>query len=171
MQPFSNLESPILEEWLFCQAPLTDKLQLELGEAKLELLTQGWVHPSCWDMRNTSVGEDLVFQREILMRSTKSICWYARTLIPKHCFMLKPDFFNRLHHETMRELIYDEPLVTKINRTVYSVSPLKIEYHWAARYWPGLPLQLGVRFTEFFFAQTASFYLLELLSPMLGDRV
>jgi hypothetical protein len=171
MQPLSNHKNPKLEEWLLCQDPLTDKLCLALGEANLDLLAQSWVRPSCWDKHTAHIDDTLVFQREILMSSSSRIYWYARTLIPHRCFQLNPNFFNRLYHESMRELIYNEPLVVLQKRDVYPISALCIEYHWASRYWLDLPQQLWVRFTEFMFAETEPFYLVELLSPALGECI
>ena len=160
-------EIPVgLEEWLNCEKPITDKLMQLTGNAHLEVLSQRWISAKWWDLHVFLIKEPIL-QREIFMKSQKRVYWYARTVIPQSCYRLEPEFFKRLEHESMRNLIFDEPKVTLVQRVVYPINSQCIEFHWIKKYLNSSQDTLWVRLAEFSFKGSISFYLIEILFPEL----
>src|SRR4051812_43180860 len=82
--------------WLKHKLSLSEKLQQATGEANLKVLDQTWCSSTWWDRQVLQLKPSLLFKREILMSSQGYPCWYARTIIPQHCYELDSNFFNRL---------------------------------------------------------------------------
>lgn len=164
----AQCSKPFLE-WLNYKQSLTDKLRNVKGDACIDLLTQHWVSTDFWSKSLLDVQDTLVFVREIIMRSHNTPYWYARTIIPKRCYDLAPDFFLRLHKESVRNLIFDTEQVTRINSINYPVDEQCVEFYWVRKYLPAVSGILWVRIAEFAFMEHASFYLIEIMLPELGE--
>ncbi|WP_392537073.1 chorismate--pyruvate lyase family protein [Legionella sp. 227] len=156
-----------LTEWLNHQASLTDKLQQIKGEAKIELISQDWINTDWWNKNFLHIEDEMVFQRDIIMRSHGVAYWYARSIIPKKCYDLDPDFFGRLKNESIRNLIFDEEKVCRVQWISYPVDQQCLEYYWVKRTLDSVHGVLWVRLAEFSFQQKESFYLVEIMLPEL----
>lgn len=169
-----ELESPesksseFLMDWRTHPDSLTDKLKSISGEAKLQLLSQGWIRPSWWDAHVLTLQNEPMFQREIAMHSQGVACWYARSIIPEHCFNLDPVFFNRLENESIRHLIFNNHKVHRVSLHDYCVDYQCLEFYWVQKYFDRAFDTLWVRLAEYSFLSMASFYLVEILLPELG---
>lgn len=173
-QPLLSLDIPEpkgLTPWLHCEYSLTEKLEKQNGSADLELLSQDWVIPSSWERQVLNNTDCRVFQREIMMRSQGREYWYARTLIPQSCYELNPQFFNRLQNESIKNLIFDNPEVTRQELLSYAVNAHCLEFYWVKKYLNHLKGIIWVRFADYLFADKSHFYLLELLLPELEQIV
>ncbi|MFI4955449.1 MAG: chorismate--pyruvate lyase family protein [Gammaproteobacteria bacterium] len=159
-------EPKLLLPWINHQDSLTDKLKLINRDIELKLLVQHWINPTWWDKYILNQDEP-VFQREIIMKSRGVACWYARTVIPQKCHALEPQFFNRLQQESIRNLIFDNSDVHRVNMTCYPVNQQCIEFYWVKKYLPAVHGVLWVRCAEFSFKNQESFYLIDLLLPEL----
>jgi chorismate lyase len=161
----SDNEIPIgLDAWLNHDKSITDKLIQLTGEAELEVLSQQWISAKWWDIHVFLIKEP-IFQREIFMKSKERVYWYARTVIPQSCYRLESDFFKRLEHESIRNLIFNEPKVSLVQKVVYPINPQCIEFHWISNYLNNLHDILWVRLAEYSFTGSSSFYLIEILFP------
>ncbi|WP_454783826.1 chorismate--pyruvate lyase family protein [Legionella sp. WA2024007413] len=158
-----------LKEWLNYKASLTDKLQQLKGETQIEVIFQGWENVNWWDRNLLEIQDELVFQREIIMKSYDVVYWYARSIIPKRCYELDPVFFGRLENESIKNLIFNEDKVHRIQGTTYPVDQQCLEYHWVKRHLNSISGILWVRLTEFLFLQKESFYLAEIMLPELEN--
>ncbi|MDI1352334.1 MAG: chorismate lyase [bacterium] len=164
-----NKDQENLKEWLEHDASLTDKLQAIKGNIQLIVLLQEWTHADWWDLYMLQIEQAPVYKREILMSSDSVNYWYAKTIIPKKCFDLNPDFFKRLEHESIRNLIFDEPNVSRINMINYSIDKQSIEYYWVKKVFKLCHETLWVRLAEFSLLQTESFFVIEILFPELEN--
>lgn len=149
--------------WLTHEAPITEKLRELKGDAQINVLANDWQKTSWWDRHVLEIHQDKIFCREIMMHSHGIPCWYARTVIPESCYASEPDFFNRLEHEPLTNLVYNESRVKRRILRHYSIDEDSIEWHWLPS---GLTLKdkrLWVRFAEFLFKGSERFYLSEVL--------
>lgn len=158
-----------LSEWLNSHASLTDKLQQIKGDAQVELLSQCWTNTGWWDRALLQIQDTLVFQREIMMKSHGIAYWYARSIIPKKCYDLDPTFFGRLKNESIKNLIFNEEKVHRIQWISYPVDQQCLEYYWVKRNLNSVDGVLWVRLAEFSFQQKESFYLIEIMLPELEN--
>ena len=97
------------------------------------------------------------------------MAWYARAVIPKSTYDLDTDFFNRLQHESIRNLIFDESRVSLIERVVYPINNQNDEFHWVERYFHTTNDTLWLRNAQFSFQGRGFFYLIEILFPILQE--
>ncbi|MCW8443539.1 chorismate lyase [Fluoribacter gormanii] len=158
-----------LTKWLNYNASLTDKLQQIKGEAYIQLISQGWTNTDWWGRSLLKIQDNLVFQREIMMKSHDVVYWYARSIIPKRCYDLDPAFFGRLENESIKNLIFNEDRVHRVQWTSYPVDQQCLEYYWVKRNLHSINGVLWVRLTEFSFKQKESFYLAEIMLPELEN--
>lgn len=156
-----------LREWIDHPESLTDKLQEAIGSFDLELLFQNWVKPNWWDKFLLQAEDDRVFMREIIMKDKGVVYWYARSLIPQKCYNRDPLFFKRLEHESIRNLIFGESRVERLNMISYPVNQQNIEFYWVKKYLSLMKETLWVRFAEYLFEGVEPFYLIEILLPEL----
>ncbi|MGC1182207.1 chorismate--pyruvate lyase family protein [Legionella sp.] len=156
-------------EWINCQSSLTDKLCSAKGAVQLELIAQQWINIDLWSQSVLDIQDVLVFQREILMKSHDVIYWYARSIIPTRCYDLAPTFFDRLHNESIKNLIFNDQRVHRINLITYPINKHCVEFYWLKKYINRIQGILWVRIAEFSFQRKESFYLIEILLPKLGD--
>lgn len=156
-----------LKKWRECEESLTDKLKNATGSADLELVFQNWIKSTWWDNNILQIRNDRIFLREIIMKNRGVDCWYARTIIPQRCFNLNTDFFKRLEQESIRNLIFGESKVQRLNMICYPVNGGCIEYYWVKKYIKSMPELLWVRLAEYSFLNKEHFYLIEILLPEL----
>ncbi len=156
-------------EWITYQEPLTDKLHKIKGEATLKLLSQEWKKTDEWSHNLLEIHDEFVFQREIMMKSHGVVYWYARSIIPQGCYDLDPSFFDRLKQESIKYLIFNNEQVARINFTTYAVDSHSLELSWVKKYIKTIEGILWVRISEFSFQKAASFYLIEIMLPELGE--
>lgn len=159
----------LLEDWIDYPDSLTDKLKLALGSIELEVILQKWLKPDWWDTHFLRIDDSSVFQREIIMRNKGIAYWYARSVIPRKCYNVDPVFFNRLENESIRNLIFDENRVKRINILSYPVNELNLEFYWVKKHIDSIQGTLWVRFAEFSFQDSELFYLVEILLPELEN--
>lgn len=165
-------EPNVLAPWCEHSLSLTDKLKEITGSVQLKLLSQEWTAASWWDKYVLDMTESTIFAREILMSHQEINYWYARSVIPKACYMLDPLFFNRLQHESIRNLIFDEQRVVRTDMVCYPINSQCIEFYWVNKYLNdknrAVCEPLWVRLVEYSFQQQGTFYLIEILFPELG---
>lgn len=156
-----------LKDWRLHQYSLTDKLQALKGSTQLELISQRWIKPTWWDTHLLQIKDELVFQREIMMKHQDIDYWYARTIIPRKCYNINPEFFKRLEKESIRNLIFDSNQVHRVTMVNYPVDNQCIEFSWVKKNMRTINGIIWVRLAEFSLAHLESFYLAELLLPEL----
>lgn len=156
-----------LKEWLNYQASLTDRLRAIKGDAQLELISQHWEQADWWDKSVLQIQEECVFKRDIIMKSQGISYWYARSFIPKRCYDLDPAFFDRLKNESIKNLIFGNDKVQRINWINYPIDHHCIEFYWVKRNINIVEDLLWVRLTEFSFQRSESFYIAEIMLPEL----
>ncbi|MDR3442360.1 MAG: chorismate lyase [Legionella sp.] len=156
-------------EWVNYQLPLTDKLRTAKGEAQLELISQEWINTDLWCKNLLDIQTESVYQREIIMKSHDVAYWYARSIIPQSCYDLDPAFFDRLKNESIKNLIFGNERVSKINSINYPIDNQCVEFYWVKKYIDSVQGTLWLRVAEFSFQQTESFYLVEIMLPELGE--
>lgn len=156
-----------LSEWLNYQDSLTDKLQQIKDDAHVELISQCWMNTDWWDKHFLQIQDNLIFQREIIMKSHNITYWYARSIIPKKCYDLDPAFFGRLENESIKNLIFNEDRVYRVQSINYPIDQHCLEYHWVKRNLGSVGGVLWVRLAEFLFQQKEPFYLAEIMLPEL----
>ncbi|KTD50783.1 chorismate--pyruvate lyase family protein [Legionella quateirensis] len=161
--------SEFLKEWREYEDSLTDKLISSTGSADLELVFQNWIKTDWWSHYVLQIQDGQVFLREILMKNKGIECWYARTIIPQRCYDSNPDFFNRLQKESIRNLIFGEGRVQRVQMLCYPVNTDCIEYHWVKNHVKTVNGILWVRLAEYSLQQMHRFYLLEILLPQLAS--
>ncbi|KTD15619.1 4-hydroxybenzoate synthetase [Legionella gratiana] len=159
--------SESLKGWLNYQASLTDRLQKIRGEVQLELISQHWVNPDWWDKNVLLIQDEHVFKRDIIMKSRGISYWFARSIIPKKCYDLDPAFFDRLKNESIKNLVFGNNRVERINWTNYPINHHCIEFYWVKKNINVVDGILWVRLTEFSFQQSESFYIVEIMLPEL----
>jgi chorismate lyase len=170
-QPLFFVETPQSEcfkAWAEHQHSLTDKLVQLKGSSQLEVLFQNWIKPNWWDTYFLQINDELIYQREIIMRHNHTEYWYARTVIPETCYEAAPEFFDRLNSESIKNLIFGESQVSCSNRICYPVDEQCLEFYWVKKYMSDTKGTLWCRLAEYQFQHKASFYLMELLLPELG---
>lgn len=162
-----SFDQNFLLDWRSYQNSLTDKLKQMTGETKIQLVYQNWTQPHWWDKYALKIKDQSVFQREIIMTSAGNPYWYARTVIPYKCYERSPEFFARLHNESIRNLIFFESRVRRVQLLNYAVNRQCIEFWWAARYLHVESDLLWVRLAEYIVDESEVFYLVEILLPEL----
>jgi chorismate--pyruvate lyase len=151
--------------WLQYKQSLTERLKKLSGEARLDVLGQGWGKPDAWDIERLGLETGLVFHREIVMSSSKQPCWYARTVIPDSTYGVDPHFFGRLKQESVGGLIFNEPRVERVLFINYSAHPDALEYQWLKAAGLGGSELVGLRLSGFTLDKAFSFFLIEILLP------
>ncbi|CAM2894559.1 4-hydroxybenzoate synthetase [Legionella steigerwaltii] len=158
-----------LKEWLNHQASLTEKLHQIKGDAQIELISQCWINTDWWNKNLLQIHDEMVFQREIIMKSHGLAYWYARSIIPKKCYDCDPAFFDRLKNESIKNLIFNEEKVRRLQWISYPVDQQCLEYYWVKRNLDSVQGVFWVRLAEFSFQQKESFYLVEIMLPELEN--
>lgn len=161
--------SEALKNWREHQYSLTDKLKEAKGSASLELISQKWIQPTWWDKYLLQVDDAPIYQREILMRHQDIVYWYARTVIPQNCYVLNPVFFKRLENESIRNLIFNNDKVQRVNIVSYPIDKQCIEYHWVRKYLYIRNEIVWIRLAQYSFENKGFFYVIELLLPELEN--
>ncbi len=151
--------------WLNHQASLTDKLKLLSGEAELEVLSQHWTKPSWWDKFTLGLTEQTVLHRDIIMLSRQTPCWFARTVIPQSTYQANQHFFDRLAHESLGVIIFNEPSIQRAQLVSYEIDEKCIEYHWLPHCILSKKGQMWGRLSIFTITEVCEFYLIEIFLP------
>ncbi|WP_298624209.1 chorismate lyase [uncultured Legionella sp.] len=160
-------EPDSLMEWREHTGSLTDKLYDARGSTDLEVIAQNWSNRDWWEHYFLKIKSNRVFLREIVMKNAGVEYWYARTIIPQSCYDLNTEFFKRLEHESIRNLIFGEESVKRLNRVCYPVNSENIEYHWVKNHIKSVSGILWVRLAEYAVHNKESFFLIEILLPEL----
>ena len=159
----------LMKTWREHQHSLTDKLKAAKGDVQLEIISHNWIVPTWWDKYLLKINDELIIQREILMKHHRIDYWYARTIIPQKCYNLNPDFFNRLEKESMRSLIFDDNKVNRINMISYPIDNQCIEFNWVQKHLNTIHSPLWVRLAEYSLQGLESFFVVEILLPELEN--
>jgi chorismate--pyruvate lyase len=165
IDPYSSAPE-ILLPWLTHASSLTEKLQHQAGEAKLEVLRQDWNRPNWWDRHALGLtSAAFVLHREILMHADRQVCWYARTIIPKQAYEANSEFFEKLGEKSLGVIIFNSPNVQRHELFYYPITPLTLEYHWLNSDYVEQCPQLWARLSSFSIDKNAVFFLVEILLP------
>ncbi|CEG56798.1 chorismate--pyruvate lyase family protein [Legionella fallonii] len=156
-----------LLDWRECRHSLTDKLQAARGSTQLTVISQQWTRPTWWDRYLLQIDDELIFEREIMMKHHHTDYWYARTIIPKKCYFSDPEFFKRLEKESIRNLIFDNSKVHRVTMLNYPIDKQCIEFNWVKKHLNNIDGIIWVRLAEYSLNYLESFYLAELLLPEL----
>ncbi|WP_028389488.1 chorismate--pyruvate lyase family protein [Legionella fairfieldensis] len=159
----STLREDLLP-WLTHQTSLTDRLKKIRGDVSLKVLNQRWTFPDWWCKFTLDLTVEMIWQREILMYSQETPCWYARTLVPHLTYQTNYSFFEKLDRESLGTLLFGNVNITRKFMLNYSVNNQCLEYYW----FPELPGnkedQYWTRFSGFVL-NGLPFYLIEILLP------
>jgi len=128
--PTQSSPPSFLVPWIACQASLTEKLKAVAGQANIEVLAQHWQLADWWDQQVLHLERQVVFRREIIMRSEETSCWYARTIIPETTYEANTPLFNRLKTESLGVLIFNEDAIKRVQLIYYPITNKSIEYYW-----------------------------------------
>lgn len=150
--------------WISCQSSLTDQLKELTGEASIEVLKEDWRSTNWWDNHVLHLGQQVVFHREIVMRSHQIPCWYARTIIPEVTYKAGRSIFSRLKTESLGALIFNEPDIKRIQLMHYPLSRESIEYHWLKSAWMSEERIVWLRLSTLML-EIHPFFLVEILLP------
>ncbi|KTC78316.1 chorismate--pyruvate lyase family protein [Legionella brunensis] len=163
----TKTDSPpaVLLPWLTHELSLTDKLKDECGEASLSVLNQRWEQPNWWDKFVLGLSGKKVIHREIIMSACDTPCWYARTIIPDHCYQANPPFYDRLQKESLGVIVFNTPAVKRNQMIHYPINVSCLEYHWFPSVLTEENSRLWVRLSIFSLAHNATFHLVEILLP------
>lgn len=159
--------SSALLPWITYEDSLTERLQEKAGYARLQVIGQRWDKPNWWDQQVLHIRNGVVFHREIVMWAGQDACWYARTIIPEATYKADFALFDRLQKESLRELIFNEPRVTRAYMMHYPICKQSIEYTWLSQLMHSNATVLWVRASAFIIQDKFPFYLLETLLPAL----
>lgn len=172
MLPIQVQPTPWIKSWLEQTTPLTTRLERLTGDAQLSVLKQEILPANWWDIHVLKIQKEQVLLREIMVSSGNDPWWYARTLIPMKTLQADNDFFDRLKHEPLSALIYEELRVTR-QITYYPINAETIEYHWLSAWLTHHEPILWARLSTFVFEGRFRFFLVEIfLSKLLmGERV
>jgi chorismate lyase len=107
----------------------------------------------------------VVMQRNIMMVAWQIPCWYARTIIPDSTYQAYRLLFERLKHESLGDLIYNEPKIKRNSMVNYVIDSHCLEYHWLPDSLQDKNGQFWVRLSVFTIADNSPFYLVEILLP------
>jgi chorismate--pyruvate lyase len=160
-----------LISWLSHNSSLTEKLKALSGEAELQVLKQSWTLPNWWDKFTLGLAVVPVIHRDILMFSGQIPCWFARTIIPNDCYQANRSFFDRLEHESLGSIVFNEPNIERIFLHHYAIDELCLEYHWLPVALQQSKAQFWSRFSIFSFPDGTCFCLVEILLPGLMSVV
>jgi chorismate--pyruvate lyase len=150
--------------WLSHSKKLSEKLNVESGDANLTVIYHHWTPTSWFQRYSLGIHDKKVLLREIVMQSHGLYCWYARSVFPQSCFDENPAFFGRLEKEPLGNLIYQH---AEIERTLefYPITTDNMEYYWLKKEWKGDANLLWLRRSKFSYRKSYSFYLLEIMLP------
>lgn len=151
--------------WVNCQGPLTEKLRKKTGEARLQVLTQGWRAPNGWDKGVLHCNSEAVLQREVVMWALDAPCWYARTIIPYTTYSAHKSLFNRLENESLGALIFSVPEIKRVDMVHYPIDKHCIEYYWLNPSMLSEANVLWVRLSTLSITDRLAFFLVEILLP------
>lgn len=167
---FADTSNPdFLREWREHDGSLTDKLIAAQGSTDLDVVFQNWSNLNWWEQYVLNLKDARVFLREIIMKNAGVEYWYARTVIPQKCYDLHADFFKRLESESIRNLIFGESKVKRINMISYPINSENIEFHWVKKHIKSVQGILWVRLAEYSVQNSESFFLIEILLPELEN--
>lgn len=155
---------PYLVPWMACQASLTEKLTFVAGQAKIEVLAQHWRLADWWDQHVFRLPRQVVYHREIVMRSHDRPCWYARTIIPEKTYHASAPLFDRLKTESLGRLIFNENIIKRVQLMAYPVTKESIEYYWLKSCWIAGETVLWARLSTLMI-DVYPFFLVEILLP------
>lgn len=144
---------------------LTQKLKDQSGDTRLNLLQQSWSNPTWWDKQVLGLPDRLLFKRDILMYSRRHPCWYAKTIIPEHCYTADESFFSYLQRGVLTPLVFNEPKVQRKRLFHYAITPECLEFYWTCAFIDAEKSPLWLRFSIFEFIKRHEFYLVEIFLP------
>lgn len=154
--------------WLNYPFELTALLKERSGQAELVVLQQCQVKTSWWDKFYLGLKGSLVTHRDILMRSGQKKCWFARSIFPEAIAQNHAALLQRLQHESLGQIIFNTPEISRDEFYYYPVTPSLAEYYWPSAIMQPPPHLLWARFSRFTIAME-SFFLVELLLPELAE--
>lgn len=154
---------PDLLPWLQYENMLTDKLQEQSGDARVQVLQQHTKPVSVWEQSTLAIKDSEVMHRDVLIFSQQNPCWFARTIIPQGILMHHKTLFQRLQNESLGKVVFNNPLIKRIKLHHYWIEPDSEEYSW-------LPIKshfeiLWLRRSHFIINDYDVFYLTEILLP------
>lgn len=155
--------------WLLNKQSMTGKLQAATNSpVTLAVLHQKWSPVGFWEkyilgLENTGS----VWQREITISAGDTLCWYARTLIPKDTYTAYESIFSRLEKETLGDIIFSDARIARTSLLHYQIDSQCMEYYWLdspmqTDYYPD---KFWLRLSEFHIESASAFYLIEILLP------
>jgi chorismate--pyruvate lyase len=170
-----KLAPPQLLSWISSEDSLTDELLKITGDAELAVLSHLWVHSGWWDKYVLDIQNQFILQREIIMKSHDTPCWYARTIVQESVYHENTDFFNRLENCSLNVLLFKEKLASRQSKFIYSINKNDLEFHWIRKALLHLnpmkggmlpeDIQLWGRRSCFLINNQSPFYLIEFFLP------
>jgi chorismate lyase len=151
--------------WVIHRDAMTLKLKQAAGDARLTILTQGWIISGWWDQYVLGLDRQVILQREILMSAWQHNCWYARTIIPELTYQANTAIFNRLGRESLGDIIFSDKRIKRYSMINYAVDTHSIEYHWLKSIVPEESGSLWARLAIFTIDEDYPFFLIEILLP------
>lgn len=151
--------------WLNYRDFLTQKLRLEAGDARLQVIGQRWESPNWWDKYVLTLENEQVMHREILMWALDNCCWYARTIIPHTTYEINAIVFDRLQQESLGQIIFNGTAIKRNEMIIYAINAQSLEYYWLNESMHQEEAVLWVRRSTFMLNDRWPFYLIEIFLP------
>ncbi len=163
-----NQGPKVLLPWLLNEESMTDKLQALCDfPVSLAVCEQKWCPVGFWEKYMLGLGKGSIWQRNITISSGDTLCWYARTLIPKVTYTNYEAIFSRLKKESLGQIIFSDARIVRNYLNHYQIDSKCMEYYWldalmrpeknTDKFW--------VRLSEFQIEGAHAFYLIEVLLP------
>lgn len=156
---------PNLLPWLTCTDYLMHKLRAIAGDTALEVIQQIWCPSSDWDEHILHLDHDLVMHRDIVVSAQGTPCWFARTILPTTTYQANLALFERLQHEPLGNLIFENSAIQRSTMRYYPIDPTDAEYTWIPERIDVQQKKLWMRLSKFAVHGTEFFYLAEILLP------
>ena len=160
---------PCILSWLTYKNSLTDRLNSHLKKpARLQRLCQHWTAPSWWDCHVLAIQKESVLHRDIIMWAEEKACWYARTILPISTYHAARSIFDRLENESLGQLIFNEPMIKRIDMLHYAVNKGSLEYFWLKKSLLDVEVledEYWLRLSSFVVKDAFPFFLVEILLP------
>jgi chorismate--pyruvate lyase len=148
-----------MHDWLTHNDSLTDKLKTISSAVHLQVLQHAW---------QTTVSQEHILERKILMWAGQERCWFARTQIPEPTYRAEEALFSRLATQALGELIWHNPRIQRVQLQHYAITPNTADYALLDNSMHEQHTSLWARHSRLFVQNQYPFYLLEIFLPGLA---
>jgi chorismate--pyruvate lyase len=150
--------------WLTHAGSLTAKLEGFCKHSDLTVLSQTWKESGWWANYHLGLVKQRVLERTITLSAKAVPCWFARTLVPLQTYNAHQELFERLRNESLGDIIFSEPAISRLVLCHYPITPHCIEFQWLPAAFAEQKTVFWARLSVYTIACNR-FYLIEILLP------